>query len=487
MKNAPILHAILLGTCLSLSAPALAQQVATQSFADLSKPSAEVTPHPEYMRALARSAYLWGWPMVNQQNRHDAITQAPEPGRLGGILPVAPQGQVGMLSNYIDPGETFVTCPNQDVVYGLGFFDLDTQPVIAQVPDFGDRFWVYALYDARTDQFGELGKPYATKPGFYLLVGPNWNGEVPDGITDVIRSSTSLANAIPRVFMDSTDDDQAAIQEVIDQVVFYPLDDFDGQMKSIDWSNAPSIPNPAGDTAGGETQWVVPENFFDQLGNVLATVPPLPGEEAMYAQFKWLLDVAANDPDLKQAIVDEAIATEKEVIAPFFRWEHNGKPAGNNWNRSVNNAEWGVDYFDRTGTSKSNMFDNRPSETQYFYTDYDGQRDQLEGSKSYTVTFAKDQEPPVDGFWSLTLYNDKHLFNPNDLNRYSLGTKNKDMQRNADGSLTIYVGSVSPGKDKESNWLPAPDGEFSLYIRAYWGQEPIIDGSWQPPAIEVAG
>ena len=113
-----------------------------------------------------------------------------------------------MLHDYIEPSETFVTCPNQDVVYGLGFFNLDKEPVVAQVPDVGDRFWVYALYDQRTDQFGELGKPYGTKPGFYLLVGPNWKGDVPNGITAVVRSSTSLANAIPRAFLNDTDEDR---------------------------------------------------------------------------------------------------------------------------------------------------------------------------------------------------------------------------------------------------------------------------------------
>ncbi|MBK0327887.1 DUF1254 domain-containing protein [Rhodobacteraceae bacterium F11138] len=465
--------------------PAMAQQAPL--FSDLSMPNPQATPHPEYVRMLARQAYIWGWPMVNMQNRHDQITQAPEPGLLGGILPVAPQGQIAMLSDYILPSETFVTCPNQDVVYGLGFFDLDEQPVIVQVPDFGDRFWVYALYDARTDQFGELGKPYGTKPGFYMLVGPNWDGETPEGVTDVIRSSTALANTIPRVFKDDTPKDGEAVQALIDQVVVYPLDQFDGTMKTIDWSDLPEIPNPSADTGGGETQWVVPEKFFDQFGKVLETVAPLPGEDAMYAQFKWLLDVAAQNEDLKQAIVEEAVQAEKEIIKPFFRWEHNGKPAGNGWNRSVNNADWGVDYFDRTGTAKSNMFDNRPSETQYYYTDYDVDGNQLDGAHGYTVTFAAGQEPPVDGFWSLTLYNDKHLFAPNELDRYSLGTKSKNMQRNEDGSLTIHVGHASPGENLESNWLPAPDGEFSLYIRAYWGQEPITDGTWQPPAIKAAG
>src|SRR5688572_3142584 len=142
--------------------------------------------------------------MVNMLNRGAAITKAPEPGRLNDVLPVAPGGQVGMLNDYVDPGQTFVTCPNQDVVYGLGFFSLDDEPVVMQVPDFGDRFWVYAIYDARTDQFADVGKPYGTKPGFVLLVGPNWNGQVPDGIDQVFRSSTELANTVPRIFMNDT-------------------------------------------------------------------------------------------------------------------------------------------------------------------------------------------------------------------------------------------------------------------------------------------
>jgi hypothetical protein len=170
--------------------------------------------------------------------------------------------QVAMLHDYIDPAETFVTCPNQDVAYGLGFFSLDEEPVVAQVPDFGERFWVYALYDARVDQFGHVGKQYQTKPGFYLLVGPSWNGTVSPGITAVIRSPTTLANAIPRVFMDDTAADRQAIQPVLSQIVFYPLRDFDGTMKTVDWSRAPTIPGPRS-SGTGETKWVVPEPEFD--------------------------------------------------------------------------------------------------------------------------------------------------------------------------------------------------------------------------------
>ena len=131
-----------------------------------------------YVRAMAQFAYLWGWPW-STWSIAARLTQAPEPGRLGGIVPVAPRGQHRHAGRLCRPGQTFVTCPNQDVVYGLGFFCLDAEPVVIQVPDFGDRFWVYAFYDNRSDQFGHLGKPYGTKPGFYLLAGPNWRGARP--------------------------------------------------------------------------------------------------------------------------------------------------------------------------------------------------------------------------------------------------------------------------------------------------------------------
>src|SRR5262249_38785996 len=217
----------------------------------LTQPATGINMQPDYARTIAATAYVWGWPMVNMLNRKAKITQAPRPGLVGGILPAAPRGQIAMLADYIEPSETFVTCPNQDVVYGLGFFSLDDEPVVIQVPDFGERFWVYALYDARTDQFGQLGKPYGSKPGFYLLAGPNWKGLKPSGITEVVRCSTSLANAIPRVFQDDTPEDKKAIQPVINQVVAYPLKDFTGKMKTIEWSKVPNIQGPA--SSGEET------------------------------------------------------------------------------------------------------------------------------------------------------------------------------------------------------------------------------------------
>ena len=133
-----------------------------------------------------------------------------------------------------------------------------------------------------------------------------------------------------------------------------------------------------------------------------SAVPPLPGEETLCGQFRVLLDSAARDDAIRTALVGTATATEDEVIAPFFEWIRNGRPAGNGWNRSTNNAQFGHDYCNRTGTAKSNMFDNKPTETQYFYTDNDSAGTPLDGNRNYRIAFEPGQEPPVSGFWSQT-------------------------------------------------------------------------------------
>ena len=444
-------------------------------------PASGAIMHKEYVKTIGRMAYVWGWPMVNSFNRRAGITQAPEPGKLGGVVPVAPRGRLSMLNDYVKPNQSFVACPNQDVVYGTAFCSLDEEPVVLQLPDFGDRFWVVALYDARTDQFGELGKAYGTKAGFYLLVGPNWDGVTPEGISGVMQSSTEFCFAGPRIFLNNTDEDREAIKPIVNQINAYPLDEFDGEVKVKDWNETPSFPAPK---VEGERSWVVPKTFFDQLPSVMNLVPPMPGEEALYASIRQVLAAAEKDPDVKKTLVEVAIDTEKEVIKPLFLWKHNGVPAGNGWNRSVNNAKWGFDYLMRTACARSNMFENRSNETQYYYTDNDTKGNQLESKNLYSITFPSGQLPPVNGFWSLTLYNQHHIFTPNELNRYSLGTKNKTLKYNEDGSLTLYASANPPDNEMDSNWLPAPGEIFSLYIRAYWGKEAILDGSWMPPIIE---
>jgi hypothetical protein len=439
-----------------------------------------------YVQLVGRMAYVWGYPMVNAHNRRAAFAAAPAPGLLGGVVPVAPIGYNQMLTDYLKPDQTFIVCPNQDVAYGAGFTALDKEPTVVQVPDFGDRFYVYAMYDQRTDEIGRIGKQYETKPGFYMIVGPNWKGEVPKGITAAIRSSTDLVFVVPRVFMDATPEDTAAVQPVIDQIVMYPLSQFDGTMKTKDYSKSPHFPvPPAGPNAPkGESKWVNPATYYEELPVVMKEVPPLPGEEALYRWITSVWEAAAKNPDTKKALIESFVAAEKELVEPLFQFQYNGRAIGNGWTVPANAAEWGTDYLNRTAISKSSMYQNTAAETQYNLREFDSDGKRLDGNNQYTVTFAKGQVLPVKGFWSLTMYNEEKFFFPNPLNRFSLGTKNKTLKYAPDGSLTLYLGSKSPGKDDEANWIPAPDGPFSMILRLYWPETSVLSGAWLPPDLK---
>src|SRR5215469_16906154 len=377
----------------------------------------------EYAKHVARDAFFWTWPLVNIYNRRVRAEKLIELSYAGPV-PAAPLNRIVMLTDYVAPDERIIACPNQDVAYGSGSLGLEKSPVVIQVPEFGNRFWVYQAVDLRSDSFVQIGKMYGSTPGFYLLAGPNWHGEIPQGITEAFRASTNTGFIVPRIFMDDTAEDRQAIQPLLHQIVMYPLAEYDRTMKSIDWSSIRKLPNQA--TGEEEIKWVPTGSFVDTLPVVLADAPPLPGEEARYAQVLAVLDAA-----------------------------------------------------------KSNIFVNSPKETKYFYQDLDKDGLRLNGSGRYTVTFAKGLTPPVYGFWSLTLYNKHHFFASNEINRYSVGTKNKNLTANADGSLTIYVQADGPPKEQRTNWLPAPkDAEFSLYCRAYWPKPAVIDGSWTSPPVE---
>jgi hypothetical protein len=436
----------------------------------------------EYVKHIGTLAYLWGWPMVNIHNRKVTFEKLPEPLYKGGVVPLSPPNQLCMLTDYIKPGEKDVTCPNQDVVYGFGLTDFSKDALVIQVPDFADRFWVYQVCNQRTDGYAQLGKMYGTKPGFYLLTGPKWNGKVPEGITQVFKCDTELGVVIPRVFQTDDPADKKSIQPILQKILMYPLSQFDGKTKTKDWTKIPVLPS-APTVGNEETKWVKPEVFFDELSVILKEVPPLPGEEAIYGQIESVLAAAAKDPKIKKVLQQAAIEADQKLINPLFQFSNVGYPLKDNWTTQGNGAQFGLDYLTRTACAKANIFVNKPNETKYFYQDRDVAGTRLQGNNKYTITFAKGEIPPVKGFWSLTLYNQYHFFSPNSINRFSLGTKNTDLKYNTDGSLTLYVQNTPPEKDKINNWLPSPKETFSLYIRCYWPEDRVIKDNWLPPAV----
>ena len=446
---------------------------------------------------LARDAYLWAWPMVNTAKRADRARLFTHGGADAVHVQGAPvgYGQIVMLTGLVGPTQRIICCPSRNVVYGSGAFHLaGTAGVVVQVPDFGDRHWVYAFYDARTDEFSRLGKQYQTRPGFHLLVGPDWAGPTPAGIDYVWRCGTDLAFAIPRIYTDGTAQDLAAVQQQVKRVCSYPLADFiPGTWVERDWTDFRDEDPIVLHGRGDEARYVKAELFLPELRDVLDSVSPRPGEEDRYDRLGDLLRRAALNPVLRLRLKLAFKRAEAEIIAPLFQWGENGEAAGNGWYTERHAGAWDVgEYRARTATAKSNMFENRAEETKYFYTDTDSSGDLLFGSSRYAVTFQRDQllKDHARAFWSITVYDEFHFFNTttNPIGRYSIGTKDEgSLEYGADGSLTLYAGAAPPAEGPQ-NWLPVPDGEpFSLYIRAYWPDDAILNGVWQPPAIIKTG
>lgn len=438
-----------------------------------------------YVRLVARDAYFWAWPLVNVYSRRQSVAKASQLLRVGHSM-MPPLNRMAMLTDYIPANQRKTACANQDVIYGTGVAALDQSPVVVQVPDFEGRFWMYQVSDLRTDSIANLGAMHGTRPGFYLVAGPAWNGEIPQGIVGLIRASTHTAKVSPRVYLDDTPEDKRAVQEVLRYIGMYPLEEFDGTMKRTDWGEVEQVPGSA--SGEGERQWVIPESFLDQLPLALEDAPPLPGEEARYAQTLAMVAAVQKSPELKAAAIDELRKADCELISPLLQFSSFGLPLADHWTTIRNGAAFGTDYFTRTAVARSNIFVNKQEETSYFYQDLDEGGKRLNGARRYTVTFTWDRMPPARGFWSLTLYNQHHFFVPNALERYSVGTKSRELRFDADGSLTIYVQAQAPADPAQhTNWLPAPSKEdFSLYLRLYWPGPEAISGRWSPPAVRVA-
>lgn len=437
---------------------------------------------PEYVRAVARFAYLWAWPLVNIYNRYwtqDWVKT--QTFLVGGVAPVTPINRLAMLCKSIDPGQRYITCPSQDLIYGFGVLDLGREPVVVQVPDFGSRFYVFQASDQRTDAYADIGSMYGTKPGFYLLVGPDWRGDLPEGITASFRAATNLGTIIPRIFQAEDPDDNASLQPLLQEVMAYPLSEFDGTMQRKDWSQLPTLPWVK--LKDEEWRWVNPAKFFGVLPDALKACPPLRGEEAIYALVHSILEAANADASLREVLDEAAQEADTTLVTPLLQFRNFGVALPHNWTTVVNSAQFGTDYYTRTAVAKSNIFINRPHEARYFYQDLDADGARLNGTRSYRITFKKDEVPPVKGFWSITLYDKYHFLFENEIGRHAVGTRSRGLRYAEDGSLTLYVQRERPEEEHLANWLPAPADDFSLYIRAYWPLPPIDEGGWTPPPV----
>jgi len=319
--------------------------------------------------------------------------------------------------------------------------------------------------------------------------------EKPSGFIDVLRTPTNITSVFARSFAAHTAESKARARAVLNQIgIVAQSRDQPGPLRFDCEASARNKVFPPGLTAEMvaadpdmlRARPVDPSRFWDQLAKALELNPSVSADDApMAAQARTLLALRSSDPAWR-ALLDRAALAADAELHDSTRYDQIGVDAGNGWQRQENAGAWGSDWFGRAQAAIVYIYCNDFHEATYFMRGTDDKGALLQGRYRYTVTFPKGATPPVKGFWSLTLYNRHHFFEPNPLARYSVGTKNKTLQYGSDGSLTIYVQGQSPGVDKESNWLPAPaDGasDFSLYIRSYWPEQAVLDGSWTPPAV----
>lgn len=437
------------------------------------------------VKAVAAEAYVWGWPLAYVHKVREALERVPAPGRSGG-MPVAPLNRLAMLSDRATPRLRGVACPNQDVIYGFGMFDLEASPVVLQVPDFGGRFWLYQLGDQRTDAFADFGSMHGTAPGFHLVVGPSWSGTPPAGVVRVVRSPTRYAYCLPRIFVSDSPGDREAALPAVAQVNAYPLDEFDGHMRVVDWSKARWLPDLTGKGRRGVE--VSPEGFLDLLPDLINDVPPRPGEEPLYARLRRLVRLLDTDPTARRDAAEAIQATDRDVVAPLFHFRNVGTALPTGWTTLVNGGAFGTDYLARTAVAKSNVFVNRRHETAYYFLDVDAGGVRLDGRGGYRITFPAGSLPPARGFWSLTVYDEHHSLPAGSTGRHSIGSRSTALAFADDGSLEITIGPASESPTTAAaNHLATPAGPFSLYLRLYWPETAAVDGTWTPPAVANAG
>jgi hypothetical protein len=461
----------------------------------------------EYIEALARLVYYWGYPSVDVMTRTSQWeTMKQGPGTVLGIFPGGPVNTAGCLSDYMSPGQRMVVTPNNDTIYMSGFTDLGREPAVIQNPTIvpKEHYWTIQIADAFTNVIHQIGSAAGTPGGKYLLVGPDWKAQKPAEFIDVLRMPTNIGWIAGRSFAAHTSEAKAQALAVLGQMRMFPLSQNQTGQQAVDCkAEARNAIFPPGLTAemiaadpyAFRPEWVDPKIFWDGLEKVLAANPTVgPSDAAMADQARTLIALRKSDASYTDLLDRAALAADASLHASS-RYEQVGVDTGNGWQRQENGGVWGSDWFGRAQAAVIYIMVNDHREAIYFIRGTDAKGALLEGRNTYTMTFAKDALPPMDrsrgGFWSLTMYDKDYFMLANSSNgRTNIGTVSLDaneLKFAPDGSLTITISHAQPmDLVARANWLPAPDGQFALIVRAYVPTQQVQDGSYKLPNVERA-
>ena len=385
----------------------------------------------------------------------------------------APLNQFAYGDALQPPGPGAIIRPNADTIYTSGWLSLRRQPIVLHVPDTTGRYYLIPIYDAYTNEFASIGtRTTGAAAGDYAIIGPNWSGVLPPGLSGVIQAPTDAVWALGRTLVRGASDLPAAVA-LTRLYTLTPLDHY-GTPYRLPSHVAVKPPNPdfAAQPVSSAPGVSKPE-FFTYSAQFLYENPP-PTSQALLAA-RYRSEVLPNADLLSPALVQSARA---EMTAALV----SSAVQVNNWSYNLQTGDYGTNYALRAGIALYGFGANAPADAVYASTSADGNGAALNGSNSYTIHFASGQLPPARGFWSLTLYDPNGFFVPNSINRYDVGSET-GLTLNADGSLDILLQPNAP-TGSTSNWLPTPAGEaFNLNLRIYWPEQVVLDGKYVIPAV----
>ena len=442
--------------------------------------SVEPTASPEEAEAIATLAYGYGFPLVLMDVSREVVTAVPSAEALK-----APINQFAHVPEFPDDTYHDIVSPNVDTLYSLAWLDLAAEPIVLRVPDLGDRYYLMQICDAWTDVFAAPGtRTTGSRAGAFALVGPNWRGTLPPDVQK-IAAPTNLVWIIGRTYA-AGKAEYGAVNAIQRQYELVPLGA---------WGRpyTPPARVPVASGVDSKTPPVVQVGkmtaglFLERLARLMGSNPPSPDDEPMISRLRRI-GVAPGAPfafdrlssSLKAAI-ERGVAAGRTRLAAAAKAVSEEVPA-HGWRIERHLGRYGTDYATRALVAMLGLGSNLAEDAVYPITRVDGDGAKLTGANRYRLHFEASELPPVDAFWSVTMYNVRQALVKNPIGRYALDDRHP-LRFNADGSLDLYLQNADPGPDKRANWLPAPPDEFSLVMRLYTPKKAVIDGSWSPPPV----
>ncbi|MDM0012092.1 DUF1254 domain-containing protein [Variovorax sp. J22P168] len=438
----------------------------------------QVTATPAEVRAIAKEAYIYGYPLVDSYRiQHDYFVDR------SAKEFKAPWNEIANIPRVFTPADTAVQTPNSDTPYSWLGLDLRTEPIVLTLPPIEKgRYFSVQFIDAYTFNFAYLGsRTTGNGGGSYLIAGPNWKGTVPKGVKKVIRSETELVLAVYRTQLFKPDD----IDNVKKIQAGYKVQPLSAFTNTPAPKAAPAIDFPKPLTA--EEQKTSLE-FFNLLNFVLQFAPTVPSEKALMDRFAKIgvgasktIDVKALSPEVKAAF-EQGRADAFVDFADGMKLFDSGKLTSGD---VFGTRQFLANNYLYRWLATIGIYGNSKQEAMYPIYAVDSAGQKLDGSHKYKLRLAPGALPPVNAFWSLTMYElPASLLVANPIDRYLINSPMlPQLKRDSDGGVTLLVQNESPGAALESNWLPAPKGPFNAYMRLYWPKESAPNGSWKAPPM----